>query len=123
MHKVAITTPIAGVLLILPTCGFPKISHRREVNNDGPARIISSTKIFYCFCSIFFLSKLNINIPHHVVSQIVTNIQALNLSELVQLFKKILIEILEMFLDFARIDGIALSIDAGVDHVGALVHV
>lgn len=111
VHKVAISTAVADIFLVLSTGGFTKISHRREINNDGPSGIESPSKILQCICSLLFLTKLNINITNHVISQIVTNIQALNLSILVQFFKQVFIKILKMFLDFARINRIALSIN------------
>lgn len=58
-----------------------------------------------------------------MVSQIVTNVQALDLAVLAKLLKQILIKILEVVLDFAGIKGLALRVNAGSDHVGALVHV
>ena len=73
---------------------------------------------------MLLLPELNIHIPNHVVSQIVTDIQALDLPILAQLLKQILIEILEVVLDLARVEGLALRVDAGVgEHIGALVHV
>lgn len=73
---------------------------------------------------MFFLPELNVHITNHVVSQIVTDIQALDLSVLAQLLEQILIKILEVVLDLAGVEGLALGVDAGVgEHIGALVHV
>jgi len=72
---------------------------------------------------MFCFSKLNVNITHHVVSQVVTNVQAFYLSIFVQLLKQVFIEILKVGLDFAGVNGLALRIDARGDHIGALVHV
>lgn len=73
---------------------------------------------------MLFLPELNINITNHVISQIVTNIQAFNLSIFAQLLKKILIKILEVLLDLAGVHRLALRVKSGGDSVvKALVHV
>lgn len=60
-----------------------------------------------------------------MVSEIITNIQALNLAILAELLKQILIKILKVVLDFLRIEVLLLSlrVEARSEHVGALVHV
>lgn len=121
MHKIAVSTTVALVFFILPTGGFSEVSDWRVINNNGTACIISSTQALKGPLRLFFLSKLNIDIAHHVVSKVIADIKALHLSILVQLFKQIFIKILEMLLDFAGVDGLALGVDAGGDHVGAQV--
>lgn len=60
-----------------------------------------------------------------MVSEIITDIQALNISVFAELLKKILIEIFKVILDLAGVEGLRLrgGIDAGSEHIGALVHV
>jgi len=58
-----------------------------------------------------------------VVGEVVAYIEAFDFSVLGELFEEILIELLEVVLDLARVDGVAVGIDAGGYHVGALVHV
>lgn len=72
---------------------------------------------------MFFFSKLNIHVTDHVIGQIVTDVQALNLAVLAQFLEQILVKILEVILDLAGVKGLALRVNAGSDHVGALVHV
>lgn len=72
---------------------------------------------------MLLLSKLNIHITNHVVSQIVTDVQALDFTVLAELLKQILVKILEVVLDLAGVERLALRVDAGSDHVRALVHV
>lgn len=72
---------------------------------------------------MFFLSKLNIHIAYHMVSQVITYVQTLNLTVLAQLLKQILIKSLKMLLDLAGVDRVTLGVDARGDHVRPLVHV
>lgn len=72
---------------------------------------------------MLFLSKLDINIANHMISQVVANIQAFDLPVFVQLLKKVFIKVLEVFLHLFGIDGLSLRVDAGSNHVGALIHV
>lgn len=58
-----------------------------------------------------------------MISEVITNIEAFNITILRQLFKQILIEFFKVVLDPARVDGLAVDVDAGSDHVRALVHV
>lgn len=66
---------------------------------------------------------LNINIAHHVVSQVVTDIKRLNFSIFAEFLKQIFIKVLKVLLNLARIYGISLDINARSDHIRALVHV
>lgn len=72
---------------------------------------------------MLFLSKLSINIPNHMVSKVVTDIQALKFTILAQFLEKILIKILKVLLHLARIERVTLGVNAGGDHIGTLVHV
>ena len=58
-----------------------------------------------------------------MVGKVVTDIEAFNLAVLGELLKEIFIELLEVGLNGARVDGLAMSVDARRDHVRALVHV
>lgn len=76
-----------------------------------------------CGSSLVLLPKLNVDIANHVVCEIITDIKALDLTELTKFLVNVFIEILEVFLNLSGIYGLALSINPGGDHVGALVHV
>lgn len=72
---------------------------------------------------------------YHVISQIVTNIQALNLAVFTELLEQILVKILEVILNLVRVERLRLRLlrlfglrliwgDVEIDvHVGSLVHV
>lgn len=72
---------------------------------------------------LIFLLELNINVADHVICEVIADVEALDLSKLVEFFENVLVEILEVVLDFAGVDGVALGVDAWGDHVGAVVHV
>lgn len=123
MHEVTVTPSIAHIFLILSACSFTKICNWREVDNDRAACIKPSAKILKRISCMLFLPKLYIHISDHVISYVVTDIQILNISVLAQLLKQILIEILKVVLDLAGVEILGLGVDAGSEHVGALVHV
>ena len=58
-----------------------------------------------------------------MVGEVVADIEAFDFAVLGELLEEILIELLEVVLDLARVDGVAVGVDAGGYHVGALVHV
>lgn len=123
MHEVAVSTSIAYIFFILPASCLTKIRYRGEVSNDWPPFIRSSNKILQRILCLVFLPKLDVDITNHVVSQIITYVEALDVTIFAQFLKQIFVEILKMGLDLLRIDGLALGVDAGGDHIGALVHV
>jgi hypothetical protein len=123
MHEIAVATTVAAVLLILPTGCFTEISHGRELHNYRAARVKAPLKSVVCRSCLFFLPELDIDIPYHVVSKVVADIQVLNLTKLAQLLIDVLIKVLKMLLHLLRINGLALSINTRCYHIRALIHV
>jgi hypothetical protein len=123
VHKITITATIAVILLKLPAGSFTKISDGREISNDWATRVKSSLKSLQSGCSLVFLLEQNINVTDHVISEIITNIEALDLAKFVQFFKNILVKFFKMLLDLVRVKWLTLSIDARSNHVRTLVHV
>lgn len=123
MHKVTIPTTVTVVLFILPTRSFPKIGDRREIGNDGASRIEPTLQSLQSGSSLIIFFKLNIDIANHVVSKVITNIEAFNLAKLAEFLKEILEEILKVVLDLARVQRLAVCVDAWGDNVRSLVHV
>jgi hypothetical protein len=75
---------------------------------------------------VLFLSKLNVHITDHVISQIIADIQALEVTVLAELVKEVLIEVFEVVLDMARVEiGLGLRVQgrSRSQHVRSLVHV
>ena len=58
-----------------------------------------------------------------MVGEVVADIVAFDITVLGELVEEVFVELLEVVLDFARVDGVAVGVDAGGDHVRALVHV
>lgn len=72
---------------------------------------------------MLLFSELNIHIPHHVVGEVVADIEAFDFAVLRELFEEVFIELLEVVLNLARVDGLSVGVDARCYHVGPLVHV
>lgn len=123
MHKVTISPTVTAILLVLPTSCFAEIGDRGKIRNDRTTRVEPSLKSLEGSCGLVFLPELNIHVSNHVVGEVVTNVEALDLTKLAQLLEDVLVEVLEVLLDLAGIDGLALGIHSGSDHVRALVHV
>lgn len=123
MHKIAITASITIILLVLAAGGLAEISHRRKICYNRSTRVKPPLQRLECGSSLVLLPKLNVNIANHVVGEIITDVKVLDVTELSKFLVNIFIEILEVFLNLVGINGLALSINTGGDHVGALVHV
>lgn len=74
VHKIAIATSITALLLELPARRLTKISHRRKISDNRPAGVKPPLQSSQCCCSLIFLAKLNIDIPNHVISEIIADI-------------------------------------------------
>jgi len=75
---------------------------------------------------MFLFPELHIYIPNHMIGQIVTHIEVLNLSILAEFLKNIFIKVLKVLLQFARIRllDVSMLIHAAVkSSVWRLVHV
>lgn len=123
MHKITITPTIAVILLILPASSLAKIGDRRKISDDRAARVEPALKSLQSSCSLLLLPELDIDVSDHMVGKIIADVEALDLAKLVEFFKDVLVEVLEVLLNLFGVDGLALGVDAGGNHVGTLVHV
>lgn len=73
--------------------------------------------------SLILFPELDVDVADHVVSEVITDVEALDLTELAEFFKDVFVEVLKVLLDLPRVDGLALGVNARGDHVRALVHV
>jgi hypothetical protein len=123
VHKVAVSAAVAAVLLELPAGGLPEVSHRRELGDDGAARVVAALQRLQGAGRLLLLAELHVHVPDHVVREVVADVEALDLAVLAQLHEDVLVEVLEVLLDPLRVDGVALRVHARGDHVRPLVHV
>lgn len=123
MHEIAVTPTVTIILLKLPARGFTEISHRRKISNNGATRVESTLKSLQGGGRLVFLLELHIDVANHVVSEIIADVEALDLPEFAKFFEDVFVEVLEVLLDLAGVDGLALGVDAWGDHVRTLIHV
>lgn len=123
MHEVAVATTVAAVLLKLPAGCLTEVCHRGVLHYDRAARVEAALKGIVSSDCLLFLPELDIDIPDHVVSKVVTHIQGLNLAELAQLLVDILIEVLKVLLHLLWSNSHTLGINSRGDHIRPLVHV
>lgn len=123
VHEITISPSVAAVLLELAARGFAKVGHRREVGDYGATIVEAALQRLKSGSGLILLLELDIYVADHVIGEVVADVEALDLAELGELLEDVLVEVLEMLLDLARVEGLALGVDAGGDHVGPLVHV
>lgn len=123
MHEITIPTAVAVTFLELATSGFTEVGDRREVGNNGASIVEASLEGSQSSGGFLFFLELDVDIPYHMISEIVANVETLNLSEFAEFFEDVLVEVLQVLLDLTRVDGLTLGVHAGGDHVGPLVHV
>lgn len=123
VHEIAVPAAIAAVLLKLPASGLAEISDRGEIHDDGAAGVEPPLQGLEGGAGLLLLLELDINITDHVVSEVIADVEALDLAELAELLEDVLVEVLKVLLDLAGVDRLSLWVDARGDHVGTLVHV
>lgn len=123
VHEITIPPSVAAVLLELAARGFAKVGHGREVGDYGATIVEAALQRLKSGGGLILLLELDIYVADHVIGEVVADVEALDLAELGELLEDVLVEVLEMLLDLARVEGLALGVDAGGDHVGPLVHV
>lgn len=123
VHEVAIPSAVAIVLLKLAAGCLAEIGDGGKVGDYGTAGVEAAMEGLEGGGSMVLLLELDIDVADHMVGEVVADVEALDLAELAKLLEEVLIEVLEMVLNLAGIDGLPLGIDAGGDHVGTLVHV
>lgn len=123
VHEVAISSAVAIVFLKLAAGCLAEIGDGGKVGDYGTAGVEAAMEGLEGGGSMVLLLELDIDVANHMVGEVVADVEALDLAELAKLLEDVLVEVLEMVLNLAGIDGLPLGIDAGGDHVGALVHV
>lgn len=123
MHEITIPAAVAAILLELPTRGLAKIRDGGEISDDWACVVESPTKRVKRLGGLVLFAELNIDVADHVIGEVVADVEAFDFAEFGELGEDILVEVLEVLLDLAGVEGLALRVDAGSDHVGALVHV
>ena len=123
MHKITVTPTVTVILLVLPTSSLAEISDWGEIRNDRPTGVEPSLKCLEGGCRLVLLPELNIHVSNHVIGKVVTDVKVLDLTELAQLLEYVLVEVLEVLLYLAGVNGLALRVHSGSDHIRALVHV
>lgn len=96
VHEVAITTSIAGSLVVLPALGLSEISHWRELSHDNFASIVSSMKALHGCSCLIFCHIFHIDVSNHMLIYVVCNDDLFEFTELGKLQKDFLIEIFKM---------------------------
>lgn len=96
MHKIAVASSIALTFTILATLGLSKVCDGRELCADYTFGVVTAVKAFHCSTTLLFILKLDIDIPYHVVSDVVSHNHLLNLPIFAQFHEYFFIEVLEV---------------------------
>jgi len=94
VHKVAVASSVAGALLVLAASGLPEVCDGRELGNDGAAVVEAALEGLQRLGCRLLLAEFDVHVAHHMVRQIVAHVHILQLAELRQFLKHVLVEIL-----------------------------
>ena len=96
VHKVTESSTLACALFILTALGFSKVSHRRVLGHDHTATVVASVHAFHSCLSLLLISKFDIDVANHVVSNVVSHNHLVHLAKLSHLHKDFFVEGLEV---------------------------
>jgi hypothetical protein len=107
MEKVTKATALTSHLVIVATTGFAKIGHGRKLGLNGPAVVESSIHDLQGVTRLFFIKVFDINVPNHMISEIICHVDTFHPAEFSELHVQVLKkaeEILErlLFVDSSR---------------------
>ena len=94
VHEVTVASSCTGVLFILSAGCFTEVCHRAELYLDGSATIKATLQSLKRCCSPLLIGELDVHAANHVICQVVTDVQVLNLTKLGKLLKDVLIKVL-----------------------------
>mmetsp|Transcript_21451 Transcript_21451/g.51847 ORF Transcript_21451/g.51847 Transcript_21451/m.51847 type:complete len:246 (+) Transcript_21451:1456-2193(+) len=92
VHEVAESPPAARVLVEIPASGLPEIRHGAEFHLHLPPRVVPSVHHVQRVGGLLLLAEFGVDVPYHVIPQIVADVQGLEPAELGQLVEEILEE-------------------------------
>lgn len=94
VHKVAVSTAPTCVFFILPARGLSKVCYWGKLNHDGASCIKAAVEALVGTRSSILIAEFDVDVAHHVVGQVVADVEVFNLTILVKFLKHILVEIL-----------------------------
>jgi hypothetical protein len=110
VHEIAKSGSCAFSNFILPATSFTKVSDGAEFSVNGSATKPAIIQIVHSLLSVFFPSKLDVNIANQVVSKIIANVHFFNFTVLIFAFNEnIFKEVIIMLLHFLISDMIHLK--------------
>jgi hypothetical protein len=96
MDEVAIATPLARALMVLPALRLSKVCHRGILDHNLIHVVEFPIESFEAILSLLLSGELDIHISHHVFSDIVRDDKVQDLSVVAELSEYFFIEIFEM---------------------------
>lgn len=103
VHEVAVPATTAGTLIELATSRFAKVSDRGVLAGKRAAGIVTTEQTAEGFFRVLLVTEFDIDIAHHMVTKVLTNLHIFNRAKGLQLIKNFLIEIVELFLNLVFI--------------------
>lgn len=82
MHKVTVASSIALTFTVLSTLGFSKICDRRVFCANNSFLVVSSIESLHGVPGLFLIMILDIDVPNHVVSNVICDYYFFDFSEL-----------------------------------------
>lgn len=83
VHEITVSAAVAVVFLELAARGFPEIRHRREVCDNWAAIVEAALQGLQGRGGLILLLELDIDVADHVIGEVVADVEALDLAELV----------------------------------------
>ena len=96
MQKIAVASAITVPLLVLAALGLPEVSDWDELGRDFAVFIKKALHLIHACLGLVFVRELDPHVADHVITDVVSNDEVLDLTILCELHENFLIEILKV---------------------------
>ena len=96
MHEVAVTTSVALTFTVLTALSFSEVSNRRKLCTDYAFRIVPSVKALHGSPCLLLVLEFDINISNHVIADVISDNDLVDLTELTELHENFFIKVFEV---------------------------
>jgi nitrogenase molybdenum-iron protein alpha/beta subunit len=98
VHKITVATTSTGALIELAAACVREVCHRTKLRRNDAACIITPCHGFEAALRLFFFVVFNVDVPKHVIPQILHCVKLFHLAKFLEFFKQLFKEFLKMFL-------------------------
>jgi len=96
MHEVAVTTSVALAFTVLTALSFSKVGNWGKLCTDNALGIVPSVEALHGGSCLLLVLELDIDVSDHVIADVISDNDLIDLTELAELHENLFIEVFEV---------------------------